>query len=276
MRLRRSVVVVTGASAGIGRAVAARLARKGALVWAVARSEGALEELAGAEPNVVPFVADLTSDADRAALVEAAGRVDILVNNAGIGISGLVADTPQEQVRQLFEINVLGLIDLTQRVLPGMLERRHGHIVNIASAASWAVFPPLTVYSASKFAVLGFTQGLRREMRGKRVTVASIHPGPVATAFGARAARGDRPTEELGHYSMPGVPAEFVARAVERSIRLAGVPGYAEISVPRALGISRLAQLPVVNLLLDVPGLMTRQVAAREPSQPVPPRPDSE
>jgi short-subunit dehydrogenase len=275
MRVRRSAVVVTGASAGIGRAVAVRLARKGALVWAVARSEGALEELAGAEPNVVPFVADLASDADRAALVEAVGRVDVLVNNAGIGISGLVEGTPAEQVRHLFEVNVLGLIDLTQRVLPGMIERRHGHIVNMASAASWASTPPITVYSASKFAVLGFSQGLRRELRGRRVTVASIHPGPVATAFATRAFTGDRLTEQFDAYSMVGIPAAMVARAVERSIRLAGVPGYGEITVPRALGVVRLAQLPVVNSLLDVAGLMTRRVAAREPTRPVPPRPDS-
>ncbi|HEX9969419.1 MAG TPA: SDR family NAD(P)-dependent oxidoreductase, partial [Acidimicrobiales bacterium] len=83
MRLRRSVVVVTGASTGIGRSIAARLARKGGLVWAVARSERHLEELAGEHPNVVPFVADVSDDAQRAALIAAVGPVDILVNNAG-------------------------------------------------------------------------------------------------------------------------------------------------------------------------------------------------
>lgn len=265
MRIRRSVVVVTGASAGIGRATAVRLARKGARVWAVARSEGALEELAGAEPLVVPFVADITEDGERAALVEAVGPVDVLVNNAGIGISGLVEGTPHAQVRHLFELNVLALIDLTQRVLPGMLERRRGHVVNVASLASWASTPPLTVYSASKFAVHGFTQGLRREVRGRGVSVASVHPGPVSTAFATRAFKGDRPTEQFDDHRMVGVPADMVARAVERSIRLAGVPGYAEISVPRVFGLSRLAQVPVVSSLLDGAGLVTRRLGPRTP-----------
>jgi short-subunit dehydrogenase len=276
MRLRRSVVVVTGASTGIGRSIASRLARKGALVWAVARSEGHLEELAGEQPNVVPFVADVTKDADRAALIGAVGPVDILVNNAGIGWHGLVEDMPPEQVRQLFEVNVLGLIDLTQRVLPGMLERRRGHIVNVASIGAWVSVPPVTVYCATKFAVQGFSEGLRREVRGRGVTVATVNPGPVSTSFARRAALGDRPTEDLGESHMPGVPAELVARAVQRSVSLAGIPGWSTIAVPRVAGLSRLGAVPGVQLTMDGASLVSRRLEAPGRLRPVPLPSDSE
>ena len=276
MHLRRSVVVVTGASTGIGRSIASRLARKGALVWAVARSEGHLEDLAGEQPNVVPFVADVSDDADRAALVGAVGPVDILVNNAGIGWHGLVEDMPPEQVRQLFEVNVLGLIDLTQRVLPGMLERRRGHICNVASIWSWVSVPPVTVYCATKFAVQGFSEGLRREVRGRGVTVATVNPGPVATSFARRAAMGDRPSEELGEGRMPGVPAEMVARAVQRSISLAGIPGWSTIAVPRIAGLSRLGAVPGVQLTMDGASLVSRRLEVPERLRPAPLPSDSE
>lgn len=271
MRIRRSVIVVTGASIGIGRATALRLARRGALVWAVARSEEMLEELAGDEPNVVPFVADITKDAERAALIAATGPVDVLVNNAGIGWNGMVEDMPADVVRQVFDVNVLALIDLTQRVLPGMLERRRGHLCNISSLAAWVSVPPITVYCASKFAVQGFSEGLRREVRGRGVTVATVNPGPVSTMFGRRAARGDRPSQELGTPHMPGVPASFVARAVERSIVLAGIPGWTTISVPRLSGLARLGAVPGAQLTVDAGSLVTRRVAVPEQRSPGPP-----
>lgn len=264
MRVRRSVIVVTGASTGIGRSIATRLARKGALVWAVARSETHLEDLAGEQPNVVPFVADISDDADRAALAAAVGPVDILVNNAGIGWNGLVEDMPAEQVRHVFEVNVLGLIDLTQRVLPGMLERRRGHICNVASVGAWVSVPPVTVYCATKFAVQGFSEGLRRELRGRGVTVATINPGPVATSFARRAAKGDQPTEKLGEGHMVGVPPDLVARAVQRSISLAGLPGWSTISVPRIVGLSRIGAIPGVQLTMDAASLVSRRVAVPE------------
>jgi short-subunit dehydrogenase len=265
-------VIVTGASAGIGRETAALLAREGARVWAVARSEGALEELAGDHPNVVPFVGDITDDDTRAALVATTGRVDVLVNNAGIGWIGLVENTPAEEVRRLFETNVLALVDLTQRLLPGMLERRRGHVCNVASVASWVATPPITLYSSTKFAVQGFSDGLRREVRGRGVTVSTVNPGPVDTAFSKRAWVGDRPTEELGDYGMPGVPPQWVARAVARAVRMGGVPGWGTIAVPRVLGLARLGAVPGAQLLVDVGCLFTRRAGARlrQPEAPAP------
>ena len=259
MHLRGLTVVLTGASSGIGRASALLLASRGARVWAVARSEGPLDELAAEHPGITPLVADVAVDDDRAAVVEKAGRVDVLVNNAGIGWLGAVAEMPPDQVRKLFEVNVLGLIDLTQRVLPGMLERRRGHVVNVASVASWVAVPPLTVYSATKFAVQGFSEGLRREVAGAGVRVSTVNPGPVATRFGPRARDEDRPTEGMGEGLMPGVPVSLAARAVVRAIRMGGIPGYATIAVPRVVGLSRVGALPGARLVVDAGTALTRR-----------------
>lgn len=259
MRTSGLSVMVTGASSGIGRETAIALARRGARVSAVARSSDLLDDLAAGQEGITPLVADLTDDGERASAVEAAGEVDMLVNNAGIGWVGPVEEMPADQVRQLFELNVIALIDLTQRVLPGMLERRRGHVVNVASVASWIALPPLTVYSATKFAVQGFSDGLRRELVGRGVSVATINPGPVATRFGPRAQSEDRASEDMGHGVMGGVPASLVARAVVRSVQMAGWPGYSSIAVPRAIGLSRLGAVPGLRWLTDAAGLASRR-----------------
>lgn len=262
MRLHNLHVVVTGASSGIGRAIAVLFAAKGARVTAVARSREPLDELARECAGITPVVADLTLAGDRAAVIDVAGPVDVLVNNAGIGWIGSVEDMPAEQVQKLFSINVVALIDLTQRVLPGMLDRRRGHIVNVASVASWVSIPPLTVYSSTKFAVQGFSDGLRREVTGRGVKVTTINPGPVATRFGSRARFEDPLTETMAADTMPGVPASVCARAVARAVRMGGGPGYATIAVPRVLGVCRLSSLPGARFVVDAVALGTRGVRA--------------
>lgn len=263
MRIQGSAIIVTGASAGIGRETARLLAGKGARVWAVARSKEPLEALAAAQSGITPFVADVSVDSDRAALiaaVEAAERrVDVLVNNAGLGWMGLIAEMPPAQVRKLFEVNVLGLIDLTQRVLPGMLERRSGHIVNVASIAGWVSVPPLSVYSATKFALVGFTDGLRRELVGTGVSASLVNPGPINTGFSDRAMKEDE--GDIRDHSTPGFPTPVVSHAIARSIRLAGVPGYATMASPRLMGLARLGAVPGVSYLLDLASVASRQLA---------------
>ena len=241
MELSGSRILVTGASTGIGRATALRLARKGARVWAAARDEQRLKTLAAEHADIVAAPADVSDNADRAALVEQCEPVDVLVNNAGLGWKGLVEDMPPAKVRELLEVNVLALIDLTQRVLPGMLERGRGHIVNVGSIAGYVAAPGETVYCATKFAVQGFTDGLRREVAGRGVDVTLIAPGPIKSEFMARIRTGE-PAEEPGALDY-GMSADSVAKAIVRALTRR-VPGYKTITVPRIGGFSRLGAAP--------------------------------
>lgn len=258
VRVSGRTIVVTGASSGIGWATAQHLARRGANVVAAARNLDRLQQLAETTPGITPVLCDVTVDDDRARLIEAAGTVDVLVNNAGLGWMGLVETMPSDDVRTLFETNVLALIDLTQRVVPGMLERRLGHIVNVASAASWVSFPPYSVYGATKWAVQGFTEGLRRELLGRGVTAGTVNPGPIATEFFSRAAGAGAGAGSGASAPAVGPGTGMVARAITRSIRLRDVPGYSVIAVPRVVGLARLVGLPVVGRLVDVTSLPSR------------------
>jgi short-subunit dehydrogenase len=249
MQLPDSRALVTGASTGIGRVTALRLAGKGARVWVAARDEQRLKSLGSEHPAIVPVAADVTNETDRAALVEACEPVDVLVNNAGLGWKGLVEDMAPAQVRELFEINVLALIDLTQRVLPGMLERGRGHIVNVGSVAGYVSVPGETIYSATKFAVEAFTDGLRREVAGRGVGITLIAPGPIKTEFMARIRTGE-PAEEPGALDY-GLPPESVAKAIVRALTRR-LPGYKTITVPRIGGFSRLGAAPGLARATDL------------------------
>jgi short-subunit dehydrogenase len=281
MRIKGRTAIVTGASSGIGRSTALLLARRGATVIAAGRNEARLAEVAAASGRIIPVAGDVRQAEHRAALVAAAidatGAVDVLVNNAGLGWTGRIATMPEDDVRALFETNVLALIDLTQRVLPVMARQRRGHISNVASVVGFVAGPPLSVYSATKWAVQGFSDGLRREHLGSGITVSCINPGPTGSRFLTRAIAAD--AHEVPH--LPSlVPPGLVAFAIERGIRLGRLPGYGQITVPRPLGLLRLAELPGVRATLDlVGGASTRMAttladdAAPAPTPPAPPTP---
>jgi short-subunit dehydrogenase len=263
MELTGNRVIVTGASTGIGRSTALLLARKGARVWAAARDEQRLKSLAAEHPEIVPVPTDVSDDTDRAALIEQSEPVDVLVNNAGLGWKGLVEDMAPAEVRELFDINVLALIDLTQRVLPGMLERTRGHIVNVGSMAGYVAPPGETVYAATKFAVQGFTDGLRREVARRGVDVTLIAPGPIKTEFMARIRTGE-PADEPGGLDY-GLPPESVAKAIVRALTRR-VPGYRTITVPRMGGFGRLGAAPGLARATDLAtrGRVRKALAERQ------------
>jgi short-subunit dehydrogenase len=248
-RIQGANIVITGASTGIGRATALVLAQKGAHVTAAARDEARLRELAAEQSGITPVRADVTNDQDRAALIAAAGDVDVLINNAGLGYHGLVETMPPEKVRELIELNVLALIDLTQRVLPGMIARKRGHIVNVGSIAGYVGVPAEAVYSATKYAVQGFNDGLRRELRGRGINVSLIAPGPIKTEFIAREKTGG-PAAEAGAMDR-GLPVGTVSRAIVRALTRR-LPGYRTITVPRIGGWSRVGSVPGMAQLTDL------------------------
>lgn len=187
--LNGRIVLVTGASSGIGEATAMALAEAGAKVAISARRRDRLDALAatlgplGAEPLVLE--ADIADEHAAQQMVRAVevhyGRLDILVNNAGVMYLEPVVDADLGRWRHMLELNVLGLIAATQAALGGMRQRRDGHIVNISSTAGRIANPTAAGYSASKFAVGAFSESLRREVYADNIRVTVIEPGLVAT-----------------------------------------------------------------------------------------------
>lgn len=190
------MALISGASGGIGRACAELLARRGYDLVLVARSAQPMEELATAlhaahGTTVTVLTQDLTAlDGARRvhdALTAANIAVTLLVNNAGFGALGNVADLSLEEQTDMIDLNVRSLTALTRLLLPGMLQRRQGRILNVASTAAFQPGPRLAVYYASKAYVLSFSLALSAETAGTGVTVTCLCPGPTATGFGARA-----------------------------------------------------------------------------------------
>lgn len=189
--LAGQVIIVTGASSGIGEATARRLVRAGARVVLSARRRDRLEALAReldpSGANVLAVPGDITSAADRENLVAVArrkfGRTDALVNNAGYGTRGPVELVPVDAIRKNFETNLFSLIALTQLVLPEMRARRSGRIVNIGSVAGRIARPLSSVYDSTKHALEAITDGLRGELKPFGVQVSLIRPGFILTEF---------------------------------------------------------------------------------------------
>jgi uncharacterized protein len=215
MELRGKNIVVTGASSGIGRATALEMARRGANLVLAARRADRLEEVAtrcrelGVRAVTVPT--DVTSAADCRRLIDTAGDVDVLVNNAGFAIFSPVAEANPDEVRAMIETNYLGAFHCTQAVLPRMLARRSGTIVNVSSITGLMGFSRMSAYCASKFALTGFTEALRDEVLGSGVRVALVCPGTTDTEFFVKAERDKMPGASR---LMPAVKPERVARAV--------------------------------------------------------------
>ncbi|MCB1305027.1 MAG: SDR family oxidoreductase [Leptospiraceae bacterium] len=188
---KQKVVLITGASRGIGKAIAENLAEKYSLIL-TARSEEALNkvksDLQSAGARVEAFAADLTSTKDIQKLIEssikAMGRVDVLVNNAGIGRFGRVDTLSEDDIRTVMDTNLMGPFLLTKAALPDMIARKSGQIINISSVAGLNGFKNGGAYAASKFALNGFTECLREDVKEFGIAVTAVCPGGVRTEFG--------------------------------------------------------------------------------------------
>ena len=188
-----ATVLITGASSGIGREFAAQLAaRAGTLVVAARRAgllEGLRAELMAAHPGlqVVALPVDLSDerDVDRcvAALREQVGAVDVLINNAGLGDQALFDATDWTRTRQVLHTNVVAVAQLTALLVPSMVERGRGGVLNMGSGAGLTVLPAAAAYSASKHFIDGFSEALRADLAGTGVVVTQVCPGPVDSDF---------------------------------------------------------------------------------------------
>lgn len=253
---RHSVVLVTGASAGIGRQLARLFAADGRDLILVARRRERLEQIAKqlqeefriAVTVLVDDLRDPRSPQRIAQMLEENGyEVDILVNNAGFGWLGPFAEATDSTVTDMMTVNMTALVQLTQLLLPPMIARGHGRILNIGSLAGFLPGPYMAVYYATKAFVNSFSQALAEELKGTGITVTVSCPGPTATEFGAVAGSDARKLA-----AARSMPAERVARHAYNALKNA-VP----VAVPGAQ--NRLALV----LVRWLPRGLVRRIAAR-------------
>jgi dehydrogenase/reductase SDR family member 7B len=181
---RDKVVLITGASSGIGRALAVEFARHGARLVLVARNAEKLKAVALSLPGqhrVLP--ADVTKPDEVEGAVAAAGRIDVLVNNAGIGHCAALADMSLDEFRTVMETNFFGVFHFLKSVLPGMIERRSGLVIQISSVNGFCSVPLGSAYCASKFALEGLSQSVRIELHQHNVRMLIVRPGVIDTKF---------------------------------------------------------------------------------------------
>jgi NADP-dependent 3-hydroxy acid dehydrogenase YdfG len=245
VRLKGAVVLITGASSGIGEATAVAFARAGARLELGARRLEKLNAVAercrkAGSPEVAVHPLDVGQRASAKAFVAAAirdhERLDVLVNNAGVGWFGRAHQMPEDKLDELVATNFKGVVHMTQAALPWMLERRRGVIVNVASVAGFRPSPYSAVYGATKHAVVGFSHALRGEVSGTGIKVCVVYPGVVAeTEFFA------------DHAPSPG-PRYSAAWVANLIVRTARYPRRDAIVFPM-----RLVQLaePVFGGLMD-------------------------
>jgi short-subunit dehydrogenase len=230
MHVRGSVCLVTGATSGIGRATAIRLAAGGAGLVLTGRDEDDLRA-AARQTGGIPLRADLSDpDAgDRLAqeAVKAAGRIDVLVNNAGEGWAGAFAEMDPDHAARLVQVNLGAPIRLTRALLPDMLGRGSGHVVNVASIAGHVGVKDEAVYASTKAALIAFSESLRYELRGTPVGVSVVSPGVVRTPFFEH--RGRAYERRFPKPVAPEDVAEAIAEAIEHD--------RAEVFVPRWMGV---------------------------------------
>jgi NADP-dependent 3-hydroxy acid dehydrogenase YdfG len=222
--LKNKVVLITGASSGFGKDVAYLFAAEGAKVVLAARRLDRLQRLAeaiqksGGEAFAVPV--DVTQRAEIDLMVrtviEIYERVDILFNNAGFGrLDWLENLEPDRDIDTQIQVNLNGLIHVTRTVLPYMIRRRSGHIINMSSIAGWLAVPSYTIYAATKYGVRGFTTALRREVAPFGIKVSGIYPGPAHTEF----SWGTRKSRRPKWLNMFFIPSEVVSHRVVQLAR---------------------------------------------------------
>ena len=220
MDLKNKIVVITGASSGIGRAAAAAFARRGSRLVLVARRTQRLdtvqEELKEFKTEILAVRCDISDKEQVKSMSEQVlkrfGHIDILVNNAGFAVYGSVSDLSIEDIESQINTNYLGMVYCTKNFLPVLLEQNSGHIVNVASVAASFGLPGIASYCASKFAMLGFSEGLRHELYGTGVGVTVVSPIMVRTEFF------DNPSfEKMSMHRTASLSPENVAKAIVRA-----------------------------------------------------------
>ena len=220
MDFKNKVVLITGASSGIGKQTAIEFAKLGSNIILVARRKNKLEQVENElkQFNIKTLVCSCdVSKKDQVEkmskiVLEKFNSIDILVNNAGFAIYGSVYDLSVNDIESQMETNYFGMVYCTKNFLPLMLEKKSGHIVNVASVAASFGLPGIASYCASKFAMLGFSEGLKHELNGTGVGITVVSPIMVKTDFF------DHPSfEKMPKYSPTSLSAKTVAKAIVKA-----------------------------------------------------------
>jgi len=223
MNIKDKVVIITGASSGIGEATALKMAKEGAKVVLTARSKTKLKELAkkikADNGTALVVTADVTKSKDFKKVVEKAkkefGSVHILVNNAGLMPLSYIEKLKTDEWNTMVDVNIKGVLNGVEAVLPTLIENKGGHIINISSTAAYNYFPGGAVYCATKAAVQMFSEGLRKEISKKYgINVTSIEPGAVDTSLLETITDEDIKKELKGMMKMTTLQAEDIANAI--------------------------------------------------------------
>lgn len=232
--LKNKVVFITGASSGFGADAARLFAKEGAIVILTARRMDRLTALAeeinltgGQAFSLQLDVTDQTQiESAVKTVLETYGQIDILLNNAGVGgLNWLETFDPAEDIDAQLNVNLRGTMQLTRAVLPSMLNRRAGHIINMSSVAGLIAAPMYTVYAATKYGMRGFTDALRREVAVLGVKVSGLYPGPAVTEFGQKS--GDSPLRQ--NVKLPGWIYMTSERVARRTVQVAKHPRRAVV-----------------------------------------------
>src|ERR1700761_933853 len=178
----KKVILVTGASSGLGLATAKALQAQGHTVYGTSRDAKKIKDV-----PFKPLSMDVTDDASVNAavdvIIKAEGKIDVLINNAGNGITGPLYAMPVDIAKKQFEVNFFGVVRVSSAVLPGMIERKQGMVINIGSLAGLFGLPYQGLYSASKFAIEGYSESLRMELQTTGIKVVVVNPGDFKTEF---------------------------------------------------------------------------------------------
>ena len=270
MRLKGKTVLITGSSRGLGLAMAEEFGRRGARIVLTARDSEELDraralllerELVAGPDEILVLPADLRNPEEAERLIQRVtstwGQIDILVNNAGVITVGPVENQSLENFREVMDANFFTGLHCTLAVLPQMLARRGGAIVNIASVGGKVAVPHMLPYTASKFAEVGFSQGLHAELRHKGVHVLTVCPGLMRTGSHVNALFSGDSEKEYRWFSLgattPGISTS--ARHAAQKIVRAVISGETEIAItPQAILVARLAQVSpeVTGLVMGV------------------------
>jgi short-subunit dehydrogenase len=237
--IRNKIVVITGGSSGIGAILAEKVILHGGTPILVARSEEKLRGVAGLikskyQMDVPYYIADVSNlnkvESVFQEILTTYSTVDILVNNAGYGIFQSFMDAPIYEFEEMMRVNYFGVVYCTKQALPSMIKMNKGHIINIASQAGKIGTPKSTAYSATKHALLGFTNSLRLEMKEHNIDVTSVNPGPIRTAFFDLADQSGQYTKNIAKYMLePEYVADRIVRVMIKPQRELNLPQWMDM-----------------------------------------------